>query len=48
MVARKVYIETGMSYGAETLVSEGVKVDDKVIIAGYNQVTDGSPVELRK
>ena len=46
-VAKKVYIETGMSYGAETLVSEGIEKGEKVVTNGYNQVTDGSPVEVR-
>lgn len=45
-VAKKVYVETGMSYGDITMVKNGLKPGQKVIVQGYNQVTDGSEVKL--
>jgi RND family efflux transporter MFP subunit len=47
MVSRKVYIETGMSYNDETMVFDGLDLGDRVIIEGFNQVSDGSPVSVK-
>lgn len=44
--AKKVYISTGRSYNDETLVTEGLKAGDKVIIEGYSLVTDGTEVNV--
>ncbi len=41
------YIKTGISYSDETMVSEGLKAGDRVIVKGYNQVSDGAEVEVR-
>lgn len=43
-VASKRYIQTGLSYGDETMVTEGLEPGESVIITGYNQVTDGIAV----
>jgi multidrug efflux pump subunit AcrA (membrane-fusion protein) len=43
-IAKKVYIKTGESYQDKTMVLEGIKVGEQVIILGYNQVSDGSEV----
>ena len=45
-IAKKVYIETGMSYGDTTMVKSGLKPGQKIIIQGYNQVSDGSEVKV--
>lgn len=45
-IARKVYIETGMSYGNETMVTKGLSAGDRVIVKGYNQVSDGTEVRV--
>lgn len=45
--AVKKYIKTGMSYGEETMVTHGLKTGDRVIVSGYNQVSDGSYVEIK-
>ncbi|OQX77818.1 MAG: hypothetical protein B6D61_06560 [Bacteroidetes bacterium 4484_249] len=45
--ARKVYIKTGISYGDETMITEGLNSGDRVIVKGYNQVSDGAEVVIR-
>ena len=45
--AKKVYIKSGISYSDETMVSEGLKSGDRVIVKGYNQVSDGAEVEIK-
>jgi membrane fusion protein, multidrug efflux system len=47
MVARKKYIEPGLSYNDQTLVNKGLKEGDQVIISGYNQVTDGTDILIK-
>ena len=44
--ARKVYVETGMSYMDETMVTSGLEEGFRVIVEGFNQVSTGSPVEI--
>ncbi len=44
--ARKVYVETGMSEGDKTMVTKGLKAGDRIIVAGYNLVTDGIEVKV--
>jgi len=46
LVAKKVYITTGMSYNDETMVVSGLNPGDQVIIKGYNLVTDGTEVKF--
>ncbi len=46
-VARKVYIETGMTYDDKSMVIEGLKLGDEVITKGYTQVSDGTPVSIK-
>ncbi|MEE4257160.1 MAG: efflux RND transporter periplasmic adaptor subunit [Bacteroidales bacterium] len=46
LVAKKVYITTGMSYNDETMVVSGLNPGDQVIIKGYNLVTDGTEVNF--
>ncbi len=46
-VARKVYIETGMTYDDESMVIEGLQLGDEVITRGYTQVSDGAPVSIK-
>ncbi len=44
--AKKVYVETGMSYQGKTMISAGLSQGEKVIVEGYNQVSDGSIVKI--
>jgi len=46
LVAKKVYITTGMSYNDETMVVSGLNPGDQVIVKGYNLVTDGTEVKF--
>lgn len=47
LVARKVYIETGASFDDRTMVTEGLESGLKVIVEGYNQVSDGSEIAVK-
>jgi len=42
--AHKVYVSTGKSYQNQTVITNGVNAGDKVIVSGYNQVSDGTEV----
>lgn len=44
---KKSYLELGKSFGEETEVVGGLNVGDQVIIAGYNEVSDGQSVDLK-
>jgi len=46
-IARKVYIETGMTYDDKSMVIEGLELGDEVITKGYTQVSDGAPVSIK-
>lgn len=46
LIAEKKYIETGMSYNDETLVVKGLEQGQKVIVSGYNMVSDGIAVNI--
>lgn len=46
MFAEKIYVEPGITVQDKTAVSEGLNPGDRVIIKGYNLVSDGSPVRL--
>jgi RND family efflux transporter MFP subunit len=45
--ARKVYVKTGKSYGSMTMITDGLAAGDKVIVEGYNLVSDGMIVNVR-
>jgi len=46
-IASKIYIETGRSYKDKTIITKGVNIGDKVIVKGYNIVSNGSPVDIK-
>ena len=45
-IAKKVYVETGRSYKDQTIISKGVNIGDKIIVKGYNIVSNGSEVSI--
>jgi RND family efflux transporter MFP subunit len=45
-IARKVYISPGIFYQDKTQVKEGLVAGDRVIVDGYDQVTNGEIVKL--
>lgn len=46
-IAQKIYIDTGLSYKDKTMITRGVKNGDKVIIAGYAEVSDGVKINVK-
>jgi RND family efflux transporter MFP subunit len=46
-VARKTYIEIGMTEAGQTHVLKGLEVGGQVIVVGYNQISNGMPVRLQ-
>lgn len=47
MISEKRYIQTGVSYGNNTLVINGLKSGDRYIDQGYNIVKNGSEIRLK-
>jgi RND family efflux transporter MFP subunit len=47
-VARKTYVNTGKTSGGKTIIIDGITLNDKVIIAGYNEVSDGAIVKIKQ
>ncbi len=46
-VATKTYVETGLSYNDRTMVTKGLDKGQQVITAGFNQIGNGSLIEVR-
>jgi RND family efflux transporter MFP subunit len=46
-VARKVYVTTGKSYLDKTMVTGGLQAGQTIIVQGYNQVSDGTEVDVK-
>ncbi len=44
--AVKKYIETGLSYQGNTMITSGLNQGDKVIVEGFNMVSSGSLIEI--
>lgn len=47
VVATKTYVETGLSYNDRTMVTKGLNKGHEVITAGFNQIGNGSLIEVR-
>lgn len=47
-VAKKRYVKSGVFYKDQSMIVEGLKVGDRVIVEGYNQISDGSEVYIKK
>nr|MDA3821411.1 hypothetical protein [Bacteroidales bacterium] len=45
-LVRKVYVKTGKTVQDVTKVEKGLKIDDQVIVKGYNLVSDGEAVSI--
>ncbi|HPE57230.1 MAG TPA: efflux RND transporter periplasmic adaptor subunit [Bacteroidales bacterium] len=45
--ARKVYVESGRSYKDQTVITSGLNAGDRVIVEGYNQVSNGSKIRVQ-
>jgi membrane fusion protein, multidrug efflux system len=46
-IAKKLYVESGLSYNDQTMIIKGLELNQMVITAGFNQVGNGSLVEIR-
>ena len=46
-VAQKTYVKAGLTEQGQTMVVEGLEEGRQVIVAGYNQVSNGMPVKLK-
>ena len=46
--AIKTYIETGKSYDKNTHVLSGLNFGDEVIVVGFNEVSNGSTIDIKK
>ncbi len=44
---KKVYIKPGITYEGRTMINSGLSSGDKIIVSGYNLVTNGSEVTIR-
>ncbi len=45
-LAKKKYVKTGVTYIDQSLITEGLDIGDRVIVEGYNQVSDGSVIKI--
>ncbi|MFO7614265.1 MAG: efflux RND transporter periplasmic adaptor subunit [Bacteroidales bacterium] len=46
-IVSKTYIEPGKSYQGETMVTHGLEAGQQVVVQGYNQVADGTEVNIQ-
>ena len=46
IIAQKVYVETGETYNNESVIKNGLKPEQKVIVEGYNTVSSGTEVKV--
>ena len=46
-VAKKIYIETGLTENGQSHIVSGIVSGQKVIVVGYNQISNGMPVRLK-
>ena len=47
LVSKKRYIKVGNSYGNKTMVTDGLSIEDKLIVDGYNLVKNGSKIHIK-
>ncbi|MEA3318198.1 MAG: efflux RND transporter periplasmic adaptor subunit [Bacteroidota bacterium] len=47
-IAKKKYIKTARSFNNGTEISEGISINDKVIIDGYSIVSEASKIDIKK
>ena len=45
--AKKMYVEPGLSYEDKSMILEGLSKEDKVIVEGYDQVSEGVQVDIK-
>jgi len=48
MIAKKIYVETGMSSGGDLIINKGLSENDILITEGYSLVKNGSKIKIVK
>lgn len=46
-IAQKRYVKSGVYFKDESMIIEGLSAEEKVVIEGYNQVSDGSEIVIK-
>ncbi|MBC35749.1 MAG: hypothetical protein CL663_06900 [Bacteroidetes bacterium] len=46
--SKKRYVETGRTYMDKSMIINGLKAGEKVIVKGFTQITDGSTIQISK
>ena len=44
--ANRTSVETGQSLDDLTEITDGLSIDDRVVVAGWDQLSDGAPVDI--
>lgn len=47
-ISKKTYIKTGKTSGGQTMIIDGITLNDQVIITGYNEVSDGAIIRIKE
>lgn len=47
LIAKKRYLKRGTSYEGDTMIEEGLKEGDRVVVAGYNLVSSGTYLKVQ-
>jgi RND family efflux transporter MFP subunit len=45
-VARKKQVKPGISYGAFTVIEEGLSGNEKIVTSAYQEIVDGQPISI--
>ena len=48
LISKKRYIKPGRSYNENTMIKEGLKPGDRVIVTGFEQVSDGENISISR
>ncbi|MFP4447302.1 MAG: efflux RND transporter periplasmic adaptor subunit [Bacteroidales bacterium] len=46
-IAKKVYVESGLSHNNQTIILKGLNSGDELITAGYSEVSDGAEITVK-
>lgn len=47
-ISKKIYVESGLSYNDRTMIISGLNEGQKVITAGFNQISNGGLIDVRQ
>ena len=46
LIARKMYVTTGISYNDRAVIEQGLQAGEQLIMEGAQDVSDGEPIEI--